>query len=270
MSKICVLIRVYNRNEDLRHCVKIIRDTWKLNDYYLVIVSNGQNDGYLIDEQSKDLADVFIDVTENVGHFHGNSQLLLEGLKAVPGDCEYTILLEADTWLYGDQIISKYTTLLKNSGAVWASAQFFRYIANLATDFAIVNTSFLQNHLEILTFHGTPEYYVANYLKEKGFMYIYITENMPISMPRYVRKYPYAPTGRFFTFEKSKMVTHHIETLAGGMEEKQFFFNLVANVPYFKINSSRSYNVTRFKMRIFVALSYLIPYKSWFVKEKRS
>lgn len=270
MSKICVLIRVYNRVEDLIYCVDIIRNTWKLNDYYIIIVANGENNGYTIDDRCKSQADLFINLTENVGHFHGNSQLLLAGLNMIPDECEYTIILEADTWMYGDEIIENYAMRLKNESAVWASAQFFRYIENLATDFAIVDTSFVKKHKEIFTFQGTPEYYVANYLNEHQFRYIYITENMPISLPRYVKKFPYAPTGRFFSFCKSRMVTHHIETLEGGMEEKKFFFNVVANTSYFTHSYKKKYSWVRTKMRIFIALSYLIPYKSWFIKEKKN
>lgn len=268
MNKICILIRVYNRTEDLKYCIDIIRDTWKAFDYYILVVANGINDGYHIDDETKSKIDHLIELKDNVGHFNGNSQLLIEGLDAIPDDCEYTLILEADTWLYKDDLIKKYTQKLKDTGAVWASAQFFRYILNLATDYALIQTSFIKAHRDIFVFSGTPEYYVANYLKKKGFKFIYITENMPVSLPRYFRKYPFAAKGRFFSFEKSKMVTHHIENLAGGMEEKKFYFNMVTRHDYFNIPSTRSYKWTRLKMRFFIALSSLLPYKSWFIKAK--
>jgi len=267
-KKICILIRVYNRVEDLDYCVNIIRDTWKLNDYYIIVVSNGQKDGYIVSEDCKSKIDKLVDLTNNVGHFQGNSQLLLEGLAYIPDDCEYTIILEADTWIYKDDITNKYIKKLDEENAVWASAQFFRYILNLATDFAIVKTSFIKTHPEIFTFSGTPEYYVANYLKSKNLKFVYITENMPVSLPRYIKRYPYAPTGRFFTFVKGKMVTHHIELLKDGMDEKKFYFNLAADTDYFKLSKPKLYKWVQFKIRIFIALSYLIPYKSWLIKEK--
>jgi glycosyltransferase involved in cell wall biosynthesis len=269
-NKVCVIIRVYNRVEDLKYCVDIIRDTWKSNDYYVVVVSNGEKDGYIISDDCKNKIDVFVNLTNNVGHFQGNSQLLLEGLKYIPEDCKFTIILEADTWLYGDALIEKYIEKLEKTNAVWASAQFFRYIENLATDIALVNSSFVKEHKKIFTFSGTPEYYVANYLNDNGFKYIYINENMPINMPRYMRKYPFAPTGRFFSFEKSKMVTHHIESLKGGMEEKKFYFNVVAKTKYFNCENNRSHKWIRMQMRIFAAFSYLLPYKSWFIKGKKN
>jgi len=270
MDKVCVLIRVYNRVEDLKYCLEIIRASWKLNEYHVIVIANGEKDGYIIEEDCKKNVDQLISLPTNTGHFTGNSQLLLEGLNFIPDDCAYTIILEADTWLYGDEIVSKYIKKLKDENAVWASAQFFSYVSNLATDFAIVNTSFVKTHPEIFTFSGTPEYYVANYLNKHNQKFIYIKELMPINTPRYIHKFPYAPTGRFFAFPDGKMVTHHIESLKRGMDEKKFHFNVVADTNYFKVDNQRSYYWTRLKMRLFMALSYLFPYKGWFIREKKS
>jgi len=270
MSKICVLIRVYNRVEDLKDCVDIIRDTWKSFDYYIMIVTNGEGDGYIIDGDSKSKADKVINLTENVGHFNGNSQLLLDGLQHIPDECEYTIILEADTWLYGDELIKKYISQLAKKNAVWASAQFFRFIRNLATDFAIIKTSFIKAHPEIFKFEQTPEYFVANYLKQNAHKFIYINENMPVNLPRYIRKYPFAPTGRFFLFPAGKMVTHHIESLKNGMDEKKFYFNVAANKRYFDVPNIRPIYLTRALLKAWVALTAVIPYKSWFIKQKNN
>lgn len=266
MEKVCIIIRVYNRIEDLKYCIDIIKDTWKSNDYFIIVVANGKKDGFLIDADTVNKIDLLIEIENNIGHFSGNSQLLLAGLPHIPSNCDYTIILEADTWLYQDQLITKYVDKLEAENAVWASAQFFRYVANLATDFAIVKTSFLKTHDQIFVFTGTPEYYVAKYLKEYGFKYLYIIENMPVSMPRYLTKYPYAITGRFFTFIKGKMITHHIEKLNGGMNEKKFYFNLIADKEYFNVPKINRYWKVRVKINFFMLLSYLIPYKSWFIK----
>jgi hypothetical protein len=268
MSKVCILIRVYNRVEDLKYCVDIIKDTWKSREYYILVVANGINDGYIIDDGTKAKIDCLIELKNNIGHFNGNSQLLLDGLDSIPEDCDFTLILEADTWLYGDELINKYVKKMVKEHAVWASAQFFRYVRNLATDFAIVKTSFVKERREIFTFTGTPEYYVANYLADYGFKYIYITENMPINLPKYIRKYPFAPTGRFFSFLKSKMVTHHIESLKNKMEDKKFYFNMVSGTNYFDIDNKKSIKLTRLLMSLSVALTVLIPYKGWFVRQK--
>ena len=127
MKKVCVLIRVYNRIEDLKYCIDIIRDTWKFNNYYIIVVANGKEDGYTLDNGSISKIDRLIEIENNVGHFTGNSQLLLKGLPQIPDECDYTIILEADTWLYGDELIVKYISKLNKQNAMWASAQFFSY-----------------------------------------------------------------------------------------------------------------------------------------------
>jgi hypothetical protein len=268
MDNVCVLLRVYNRVEDLKYCIDIIRDTWNINKYYLIVVFNGGNDGYKIESQTLEKIDLLLEIGNNIGHFSGNSQLLLAGLQHIPFNCDYTIILEADTWLYGDDLVNKYILKLKQEKAVWASAQFFRYILNLATDFAIVNTAYVKAHPEVFKFEQTPEYYVANYLTDNGEKFIYIKENMPVNLPKYIRNYPFAPTGRFFVFPEGKMVTHHIETLKLGMDEKKFYFNLAAGTRYFKVPDIKSIAKTKWLLILSMALTTLIPYKSWFIKRK--
>jgi len=268
MYKVCVLIRVYNRIEDLKYCIKIIRDTWKLNDYYVLVIANGTNDGYIIDEETKGKIDKLIEIENNIGHYNGNSQLLLEGLKHIPDSCDYTLLLEADTWTYGDELVSTYIGKLQEEGAVWASAQWYNYFLTLATDYVITKTQFIKNEPKVLTFVGPPEYYVARFLKDNNYRFIYIKENMPINLPRYVKKYPFAPTGRFFSFPESKMVTHHVEVVNGGMERKKYDFNVVANTNYFDLSYPKSYSLQHLKLKTAIMLSYLFPYKSWIIKSK--
>ena len=128
MNQVCVLIRVYNRIEDLRHCINIIRDTWNQNKYYILVAANGRSNGYVIPSETLAKIDRVVEIENNIGHFSGNSQLLLAGLPLIPDDCPYTVILEADTWIYGDDLISSYMARLHQEKAVWASAQFFRYV----------------------------------------------------------------------------------------------------------------------------------------------
>ncbi len=270
VKNVCVLIRVYNRTEDLKYCIEIIRNTWKIYNYYIIVVFNGEENGYIIDNESLKTIDHLIKIPNNIGHFSGNSQLLLAGLPHIPDTCLYTIILEADTWIYKDAIVKKYIYLLEDTGAVWASAQFFRYVLNLATDFALINTAFAKSHPELFTFKETPEYYVANYLTSNNHKFLYVKENMPINLPRYIRKYPYAPTGRFFIFPTGKMVTHHIESLKDGMDEKKFYFNVIAGTQYFNVPNLKPVLLTKSLFSIFVALTVVIPYKGWFINKKTS
>ncbi len=87
-------------------------------------------------------------------------------------------------------------------------------------------------------------------------------------VPSYVKyKYPYIPNikeGRFYVFPKSKTVTHHIEYLKGGMEQKKRYFNIIANDDYFTETKSNNKSWNRFKMKFWIGLSKLFVKRSWY------
>lgn len=179
--KVAILIRVYDRVEDLKHNLQIISDTWKENDYYTIVVSNGKSNGYEVTPDSLPLIDKMVILEENAGHRRGNSQLLMEGIKYIPSDCKYTLILEADTWMYGDRIISKYTSLLdKSDFAVWASADWYDKYYALATDFAIIKTQYIIKNPGIFNFELFPECHISNFLRDTNAGYLWIKENMPV------------------------------------------------------------------------------------------
>lgn len=267
--KVAILIRVYDRIEDLKHNLRIISDTWKENDYYTIVVSNGKNNGYEVTPDSLPLIDKLVILEENAGHRRGNSQLLMEGIKYIPSDCKYTLILEADTWMYGDRIISKYTSLLdKSDFAVWASADWYDKYYALATDFAIIKTQYIIKNSGIFDFELFPECHISNFLRDTNAGYLWIKENTPVHVPSYVKyKYPYIPNikeGRFYVFPKSKTVTHHIEYLKGGMEQKKRYFNIIANDDYFTETKSNNKSWNRFKMKFWIGLSKLFVKRSWY------
>lgn len=270
--KLAILIRVYDRVEDLKYNLQIIRDTWKENKYFIIVVSNGKKNGYEITHESLSLIDKLVVLEENAGHRKGNSQLLEEGIKYIPDDCEYTLILEADTWFYGDSIISKYTKLLsQNADAVWASADWYDKYYALATDFAIVKTSYINAHPKIFDFELFPECHISNFLRDSNAGYIWITENMPVHVPSYVRyKYPYVPNikeGRFYVFPKSKMVTHHIEFLKGGMNKKKQYFNILSDSDYFDDVKTRNKRWNRFKIKFWIGITKCFIKRSWYSKK---
>lgn len=267
--KVAILIRVYDRIEDLKHNLRIISETWKENDYYTIVVSNGKNNGYEVTPDSLPLIDKLVILEENAGHRRGNSQLLMEGIKYIPSDCKYTLILEADTWMYGDRIISKYTSLLdKSDFAVWASADWYDKYYALATDFAIIKTQYIIKNPGIFDFELFPECHISNFLRDTNAGYLWIKENTPVHVPSYVKyKYPYIPNikeGRFYVFPKSKTVTHHIEYLKGGMEQKKRYFNIIANDDYFPDIKSNNKSWNRFKMKFWIGLSKLFVKRSWY------
>lgn len=267
--KIAILLRVYSRVEDLKYNLQIIRETWTQHDYYIVVASNGSSDGYVIDDETESRIDKLVSLSENGGHMGGSNQLLHEGLKNIPYDCEYTLILEADTWLYEDDLIAKYVPLMQRTDSVWASADWYDKYRSVAVDYAIIKTDFIKKNEYIFDFSDFPECYVANCLKELNAKNILIKENMPVHVPSYVPNYPYIDTHhkRFYVFPKAKMVTHHIEEIEGGMERKKEFFNIVAGKNYFGQNAVKSIKQQKRRMIFFVNLSRCFLKRSWY-KEK--
>lgn len=267
-NDICVIIRVYNRIEDLNTNLEIIKQTWSNNKYYILVSTNGEKDGYYLNNSIKEKADQIVNTVENVGHIKGNSQLLQQAIPYIPEECEYTLLLEADTWLYGDQLISKYILKMEQTGAVWASAKWYDRFFSLATDFALVSTQYLKQHADIVDFGNYPEPHVANYLMDRNERFIYIKENMPVMVPSYVKKWFMAPKGRFFVFPKSKMVTHHIELYPNGMRRKEMDFNALSN-NFLPNNIVRFPFFRKLQMWLGVYTSYIFVRRSWYSKVTR-
>lgn len=272
MRKVAILIRVYDRVEDLKYNLRIIIDTWLRSDYYIIVVSNGYNDGYIIDEESQQFIDKLVILNENAGHKKGNSQLLMEGVKYIPKNCEYTIILEADTWKYKDRLIKDYMDEMDlHEDVVWASADWYDKQYGLATDFAIIKTDYIKNNPQLFDFELYPECHIANYIRDTNMEFMWITENMPVHVPSYIWKYPYVNNSkekRFYIFPKFRMVTHHVEYLKGGMARKKRYFNVLSREDYFKEEKVYFKKWKRFKMKFWIGLSRLFIKRSWFFKKK--
>lgn len=266
--KIDVIIRVYDRIEDLINNLRVIRETWTSNDYNIVVVSNGFSKGYVVPDDISPYVNKLVVLKDNAGHLKGNSQLLLEGLRVTASSqSKYTIILEADTWLYGDWIINKYCHKLEEEHAVWASARWYDRFYSLATDFAIIESAFLKENPKILDFDLYPECAVTNFLLDRKKKYVLIRENMNVMLPSYIKKFSFAPQGRFFVFPKSRMVTHHIESIKGGMNQKKKEFNVVCGSVFFKeVNSYRFPFFIRLMMRFSHMLDKLLLRRSWYSK----
>lgn len=269
MEKICIIIRVYDRIEDLESCLAIIRRTWKAFDYHVVVVSNGKVNGFNITSRITDSADVVVELENNDGHLKGNAQLLLSGIPCIPEDCAYTIILEADTWIYGDKLVKKYVAILKKENAIWASAKWYSHLYSLATDFAIIESSFLKTNKKIIQYTGYPECYAANYILDLGSKFVYIKENMPVHLPSYLKRYPFTIGTRFNVFPKSKMITHHLEFLKGGIVEKKLLFNTIAGHLFFEGTGLAPNCYLYIKMRVAIKLSRLFPIKGMFLRTKK-
>lgn len=268
---IAVLIRVYDRTEDLKYNLQIIRDTWTYYNYHIIVVSNGYPNGFIIDAESIKRIDSLMALENNAGHKKGNSQLLLEGIKSIPVDCDYTIILEADTWMYTDKIVHEYVEFMDEaSKVVWSSADWYDKDYALATDFAIIKSDFIRKNPGLFDFELYPESHIANYLRDHNGSFKWITENMPVHVPSYVSRYPYIDdrsNKRFYIFPKSRTVTHHVEFLKGGMVQKKRCFNIVAGTDYFKDQLVENKSWKKFKISFWIGLSNLFIKKSWFKKK---
>lgn len=269
--KVAILIRVYDRIEDLKYNLEIIHNTWSLSDYYVIVVSNGYPKGFIIDDSSEKYINKLVVLDQNAGHKKGNSQLLLEGIKYIPDECRYTIILEADTWIYTDNVLVKYMNLMDNqSDVVWYSADWYDKDYALATDIAIIRTDYIKKNPALFDFELYPESHIANYLHDHEGKFEWITENMPVHIPSYVPKYPYIhdiSNKRFYVFPKSKMVTHHIEFLKDGMDEKKRYFNIIVGFDYFKDQPVHNKKWELLKIKSWINLSHLFLKKSWFKKK---
>lgn len=268
-KKICVIVRVYNRITDLHECIAAIRNYWKKNSYHIVIVGNGKDKGFVIPENIKEMADRVIELDENAGHLKGNSQLLKEGIKYIPAECRYSVILEADTWIFTDEIIDSYIEKMEREEAVWASADWIDRKWSLALDMAVVKTEFLKKNEKIVDFTLHPEAYVCNYIMDKREKFIYIKENMPVHIPKSMRWIYNAYTGRIRSFPKAKMVTHHIEDLKNGIEEKKYLANICCNEEIYIDTKWKEGTIEYLKINIYILLAKIFPKSSWIKKKKR-
>ena len=186
---ICVLVRVYNRLADLAVCLEAIRTHWRLHRYHVVVLSNGRRDGYPLPAHLGSPVAVAVECDAGLGHVAGNSRLLLEGVRHIPGDCDYTVLLEADTWVHTDSVLDRYLGRMKTTGAVWASAEWVEKFQSLAVDFALVRSSFVRDHPDVFEFPAHAEYHVAKHLADRRVPFLHMREHMPVHVPRAMRMF---------------------------------------------------------------------------------
>ena len=126
--KIGVLIYTYNRTDDARINMEIIRRVWTkeplLKDVIIVHSFNGEQawwpEKYLEDE---------LLILENPGHFEGAELLINEGertfVEKYPG-VDYVIVLASDTWLVDPSYVKKMILAMQKeekylATAVWGS-----------------------------------------------------------------------------------------------------------------------------------------------------
>jgi len=265
---ISVIIRVFNRLDDLKICLETIRKHWLGANYFVIVVGNGKAFGHQIESSTQQLADKCIQLESNAGHLKGNSQLLQEGLKHLPDNSDFNVILEADTWIFSDAVILKYAEKLKSEKMVWASANWIEKYHSLALDFALIDSSFLKNNPQIFDFTVHAESFVSNYLRHSNNKYCYITECMPVHIPSFMRRFYNPFKGRMRSFTAPQMVTHHIEDLPNGMEDKKLQANIMLNRVEFPSNQSSNFKIAHLKLKIIEFLMKITPRSRWIKAQK--
>ncbi|MFZ2664269.1 MAG: hypothetical protein WAX66_02820 [Patescibacteria group bacterium] len=106
---VAVVISTYNRTDDAKINMELIRNLWKptnlFNDIKIIHTYNGLKEWY----QERYLEDSLV-VVKNKGHFHGAADLLDKGFAEISKQhwsIDYVIFLSADTWLLDPNFLSK-------------------------------------------------------------------------------------------------------------------------------------------------------------------
>lgn len=268
-KKIAVLIRVYDRTNDLKINVQVIKDLWKEHDYDIFVCFNGKEKGYILDKKVHDSTKV-IQLDHNAGHLKGNSQLLLEGMKHINlTQYNYLIILEADTWLMGDSLITKYVNLLDNSSSVWASSEWVENRYSVGVDFAIIDSTFISKHYKnLFNFTTDAEMWVAEYMMHVKAPFIFIKELMPVHRPSCIKSIYNADGARLRVFPSGNIVTHHIENLVGNMQKKKLLADAMYQNNYFTQESKSTLIITYYKYMFLNLFLKILPRSGWFKKKK--
>jgi len=151
--KVGVLIYTYNRIDDAKINMEIIRSVWQhsyineFKDVYIVHAYNGKRSWY----NKKYLENKLIRI-RNSNHFQGASELIDAGMRHFKRkDIDYIIVLAADTWLINVTYINNIITRMKYLNkyimtCAWGTAERMDFNdVGVATDFFIINNKTVNN-----------------------------------------------------------------------------------------------------------------------------
>lgn len=265
--RLCVVLRVHTRMADLETLVGIIGRHWTL-PRHLLVVSNGAAAGVAVPERVQQAVDDVLELAHNAGHIGGNAQLLQAALPRIPQDCPYTLLIEADTWLFDDHLLRRYLERLEHTGAAWASAEWQDRWHSVALDLALVRTQVLREHPELLDFRQHAECSVANRLDALGLARLPVTELMPVHIPALLRKVWNHWGGRFRCFPEGPLVTHHSEDLPEGLRTKRAEANRTLGRAEFSDVPAEYWAAARGRITALRKLARWVPRSAWLKRKK--
>ncbi len=265
-EEIPVLLRVYNRISDLEVNIDLIRRCWQDGNYRIFIAANGLSDGFIVPQGVQDVTTVF-DLGDNPGHKSGASQLLSTGLRNIPDEYEFVVTLEADTWILSEKIVTKYLGQMRNDEKiVWAGANWVDKFHSAAIDFAIVRVDFFKQNLNLLQFDrmDSIESRLFNDIHKAGMKVLNIKETYPTHIPKAMPFAVQASGRRRRAFPSVPMVTHHLEDLKGGLDEK---VRIACQTAGYKIFEDARKNTTlkiyRAAYRFYEKVLQIVPKSRW-------
>lgn len=173
----------YNRTDDARINMEIIRDVWKkselLKDVTIIHAFNGEKEWW----SEKYLEDELL-YLDNPGHFEGAEVLINGGVKCFSEkypDVDYVVLLASDTWLVKPEYLEKIILDMKKeekylATAVWGSKKLTNiWTRGSSLDFSIfdlkwsIGSNFFpikykefKNKFEELFFYNDQTIYLEN------------------------------------------------------------------------------------------------------------
>jgi hypothetical protein len=178
--KIGVLLYTYNRTDDARINMEIIRNVWSKNDLLknaiIVHSYNGEKEWW----PEKYLEDELL-YLDNPGHFLGAEILFNEGMRCFNEkypDIDYVILLAADTWLTKPEYIEKVVSTMQKEHKYLATCPWGTtkkdnmWVMGMAIDLAIFDakwskelklfpfgySEFVKKYFEIFSYNNEPIY----------------------------------------------------------------------------------------------------------------
>ncbi len=242
MKNIAVIIRTYSRVEDTKALVEIIEKKWKKNNYTLFIAHNGKKDGYLLEPCLSEYATI-LEYENNPGHRTGARDLVQNAYAHIENnnDFEYILFIESDFWLLDEKLILNAIEADKDMAtSLWIEKR-----QSLGVDFFLVKKAYIDKNKELLNWADSPETDMKKAFDESvgtnGKASVYIFDELrPIHAPSLMRKLfksifkaRHYEGGRFRIFPKAMVVTHHIEDLVNGIEEKKALANALLEEEFF-------------------------------------
>lgn len=267
-----VIVRVHDRMDDLGVLLGLIRHRWQRAPRQLVVVSNGMSAGIEVPRDARELADCVIEQDHNTGDCLGSLDLIESGLGVLDPSLDWVVLLEADTWVLDDAVVHRTIEHLAATRQRWASARWVEKRPSLALDFAIFARSLVRDARHLFRRSADDvdaEGLVARRLTQLGETPLLLQEAMPVHVPGFVRRLGFDRyQGRYRSFPGVPMLTHHVEDLPGGMNEKLRLANSVAGKALFPEVEAGTPQ-SRIIRRSLAALRRWIPRGQWVRLQKR-